>query len=291
MKPASFDYLRPGSLDEAVDALAAGEDRKVLAGGQSLVPLLAMRLARPSALIDINRVRGLDHIRRDGDVLAIGALARHEQVLRSPLAREAAPLLTQALGYVGHRAIRNRGTIGGSIAHADPAAELPAATTALDAQFVAAGPRGRRVIPAAGFFEGSMTTALEPGELLVEVRVPVPADGTRVAVRELARRAGDFALVAVFASLTVEDSVCTSARIALAGAGPRPARARAAERLLAGRPLTEGLIIEAAAAAAAATEPADDIHAPASYRRRMAGVLTTRALADAAGLRTGGAAA
>lgn len=284
MKPAAFDYIRAESVADAVSALVAADgDGKVLAGGQSLVPLLSMRLARPSVLVDLNRVPGLDHIRLDGDVLAIGALARHEAVLRSPVVRQAAPLLPAALRYVGHQTIRNRGTIGGSISHADPAAELPAVSRALDAAFVIEGPRGRRTVAAADFFEGYLTTVLDADEILTEVRVPVQAAGSRVSVQELARRSGDFALVAVFAALAFDGEVVTSARIAVAGTNSEPLRVPAAEAVLVGRAAGAGPIAEAAAAIAAATAPVDDIHASAAYRTRMAELLTRRALTEVAG--------
>jgi carbon-monoxide dehydrogenase medium subunit len=277
---------------EAVAALAESDSSgKVLAGGQSLVPLLSMRLARPSVLVDINKIPGLDHIRRDGDMLVIGALARQETVLRSPLVHELAPLLPAALRHVGHQAIRNRGTVAGSIAHADPAAELPAVSRALDAQFVVRGPGGTRTVAAADFFHGYLTTALEPEEILIEVRLPVQPPGTQIAVQELARRSGDFAIVAVFTALRLDDDVITAARLAVAGTNPEPLRASAAEAVLVGNTITGALIAEAAAAVSAATAPADDIHAEAAYRRRMAGLLTRRALATAAGTITKGTAA
>jgi len=292
MKPAAFDYVRADSVAEAVAALVASDGSgKVLAGGQSLVPLLSMRLARPSVLVDINKIPGLDHIRREGDMLAIGALARHETVLRSPLVQQAVPLLPAALRYVGHRAIRNRGTVAGSIAHADPAAEAPAVARALDAELVVSGPAGTRTIAAADFFGGYLTTALGPDEILTEVRIPIQPPGAQVAVCELARRSGDFALVAVFTALTLDGDVITSARLAVAGTNPEPLRGTAAEAVLIGNTVTAARIVEAAAAVSAATSPADDIHAAASYRRRMAGLLTRRALAATVGTSTKGAAA
>lgn len=291
MKPPPFNYARPVSIPEAVEVLAGSDDDgKVIAGGQSLVPLLAMRVARPSVLVDLNRVPGLDYIRLVDDRLLIGALTRHETVLQSPEVRRVAPLIPEALQYVGHVAIRNRGTIGGSIAHADPAAELPAVMRALDAEFVVQGSNGTRTISAADFYQGYLTTCLGPDEILTEVRVPVQPPGG-VAVREFARRSFDFALVAVFTSLTQAGGVCTSARIAVAGTNPEPLRAGEAETLLQGQPVTGELLTRVGAAVAAQTAPADDIHAPATYRRRMADLLTRRAVAAAWAQANGGAAA
>jgi carbon-monoxide dehydrogenase medium subunit len=290
MKPPRFDYARPRSVEEAIAALAAsGGDGKVLAGGQSLVPLLSMRLARPNVIVDLNRIPGLDYVRVGDGKLHIGALARHETVLRSAQVRTAAPLITEALAYVGHVTIRNRGTVCGSIAHADPAAELPAVMRALDAEMVVHGDTGTRTVPAEDFFGGYLTTVLEPDEILTEVRVPVQPPGG-VAVRELSRRSGDFALVAVFATLTRADGVCTSARIGIAGTNPEPLRARDAEAVLTNQPVTAALLAQAGAAAATQTAPVDDIHAPAGYRRKMADLLTRRAVAAAWGNTGGGVA-
>ena len=281
MKAAAFDYLRASSVDEAVEALAAHEDAKVLAGGQSLVPLLNLRLARPSVIVDINHL-DLGYVRRNNGHLAIGALTRQRVAETSSLIQTEAPLLAEALQHIGHVTIRNRGTIGGSIAHADPAAELPAVALALDASFVVHGTRGSRVIAAADFFRGPLTTALDPDELLVEVRVPVWPGAC--AVEELTRRHGDFALVAVFVAIAVDpDGTCQGARIAVSGAGPVPVRARAAEAALIGRTLSALVISEAAQQVPAATEPSSDIHAPAEYRREMSAVLARRAITRAIG--------
>jgi carbon-monoxide dehydrogenase medium subunit len=282
MKAGAFDYVRAASVAEAVQVLAAHEDAKILAGGQSLVPLLNMRLARPAVLVDINRIGELAYVRRDNGHLTIGALTRHRAVETSGIVRRHAPLLAEALRHVGHVTIRNRGTIGGSVAHADPAAELPATCVALDALFVACGPAGERVIPARDFFRGYLQTALEADEMVTEIRVPMlPAD-TRCAVAELARRSGDFALVAIFAALTLApDGTCSDARIAVAGAGEVPVRATDAEEVLKGSVPDAGVLAVAAAAVAAATDPPSDIHAPAEYRREMAAVLTRRALHSA----------
>jgi carbon-monoxide dehydrogenase medium subunit len=279
MKAAAFGYVRAFSVEEAVEALAE-DNAQVLAGGQSLVPMLNMRLAKPAVVIDINRVPELSYLRRDNGNLVIGALTRHRAIETSPLVSQDMPLLAEALRYVGHVSIRNRGTIGGSLAHADPAAELPAVCVALDASLLVQGSRGVREIAARDFFLGPHRTALEPAELLISVRVPVLPDGTGFAVQELSFRGRDLALVAVFAAVTVDSAgICSGARIAVAGAGPTPIRATAVEQALVGQVPTESVI--AAAVAALSVDPPDSIHAPASYRRDMAAVLARRAIRTA----------
>ncbi|WP_181776359.1 FAD binding domain-containing protein [Amycolatopsis pittospori] len=280
MKAAPFSYFRASSLDEAIEALAT-PDSRVLAGGQSLVPLLNLRQARPSLVVDINRVDDLSFLRKENGRLEIGALTRHRVVETSEVVRSEVPLLAEALAYVGHVAIRNRGTIGGSLAHADPAAELPAVMLALDAEFVVRGPSGERIVAARDFFLGPHRTALASGELLT--RISVPLSRGVCAVEELSRRSRDLALVAVFAVVSMSDGVCETARIAVAGAGPTPIRAIAAEESLAGGALTADAITDAAESVAAATDPPDDLHAPAGYRREMAAVLTRRAITRAKG--------
>jgi carbon-monoxide dehydrogenase medium subunit len=279
MKAAAFDYVRASSVEEAVAALAE-DNAQVLAGGQSLVPMLTMRLVKPAVLVDINRVAELSYLRRDNGNLVIGALTRHRETETSELVRQDMPLLAEALRYVGHVSIRNRGTIGGSLAHADPAAELPAVCVALDASFLVQGPRGVREISARDFFLGPHRTALKPAELLISVRVPVLSEGTGFAVQELSFRGRDLALVAVFAAVTVDSAgICTAARIAVAGAGPTPIRATTVEQALLGQTPTESVI--AAAVAELSVDPLDSIHAPASYRRDMAAVLARRAIRTA----------
>lgn len=282
MKAATFDYVRATDVQHAVRLLAEGDgDAKVLAGGQSLVPLLAMRLAQPTVLVDLAAIPELAAIRDDGDHITIGAMARHRDVETSPLLG-AVPLLPKALRHVGHVTIRNRGTIGGSTAHADPAAEIPSVLRALDATIVAEGPAGRRSIPAASFFHGFLQTALEPDELLVEIHVPKQRPGTVVEVREFARRNGDFALAAVFTAVCYNrDGTLAEARIAAAGVGQVPVRATAAEEILLGAVPTADTVAAAADAVAAATDPISDIHAPAEFRRHLAAVLTRRCLAPA----------
>jgi carbon-monoxide dehydrogenase medium subunit len=284
MKPAAFDYERPESLDEALEVLARyGDEAKVIAGGQSLLPLLAMRLARPAQLIDVNRLSELADISSNGQ-LEIGALVRQRVAERSPLVREVAPIISEALTWVAHPQIRNRGTVGGSLAHADPAAELPTVMTALNASLViqkAGG--GRRAVSADDFFQGFFTTAIEADELLTAIHVPLWPVGTGYGWRELSRRHGDFALVGVAAVLTVEGGVIRSARVALSGVGPAPVRARDAEALLVGHAPATSLWAAAAAEAAREIQPTADIQGSADYRRRVANKLVAEALRDAAG--------
>jgi carbon-monoxide dehydrogenase medium subunit len=278
MKPAPFDYHRPASLLETFDLLERyGDDGRILAGGQSLVPALNMRLATPRAVIDINRLPGLDAIRLASEGLVIGALARHEAVERSPLVREHAPLLALAMPHVGHEAIRTRGTVGGSLALADPAAELPACAVALDATIRVEGRRGRRGVAAADFFRGIYTTALEQGELVTELVVP-PAPGWRSEFQELARRHGDFALAGLAARARVERDGIAEARLVLFGVGPAPVRAHRAERALAGRRVDADVVAAAQRALAAELDPLGDVHGSPALRRHLAGVLLSRVI-------------
>lgn len=289
MKPPRFDYFDPTSVDEAIALLREqGEEAKLLAGGQSLVPLLNFRLARPKSLIDLNGVAGLAYIEaRDGG-LAIGAMTRQRAVERSPLVAERCPLLAEAVPLIGHFQIRNRGTVGGSIAHADPAAELPAVVSALDGQLVVRGPAGERVVEPDGFFTGYLTTSLAPGELLAEVRLPATRPRTGHAFIEVSRRHGDFALVGVAALVTLDaGGVCTGAAIALTGVGPAPVRARAAEQALVGARPEKKAFEEAARRVREAVTPDADLHASAEYRTHVSGVLTQRALERATARITG----
>lgn len=280
MKPPVFHYVAPESLDDAVQQLGEHGDRaKVLAGGQSLVPLLNLRLAAPEVLIDVNGVPGLDHIEAWDGGLAIGALARQSSLERSRLAGERLPLLAEAIGFVGHPTIRHRGTLGGSLAHADPAAELPAVMLALEASFVARSPRGERTISASEFFHGYLTTALADDELLTEVRVPGVPPGTGSAFVELARRFGDFAICGAAATITLdENGRCDGVRIALCGVGATPLRATQAETLLVGALPDAVTVATAAEHAAADVDPQTDVHGSAAYRRKMAIVMTGRAV-------------
>ena len=282
MKPAPFRYARPRTVSETVRVLAdAGGEAKILAGGQSLVPMLNMRLARPSLVVDLNGVHGLDVIAPSAaGGLRIGALVRHADLAASPLVRDRAPLLAEASRHIGHTAIRNRGTLGGSLAHADPAAELPAAAVALDASLVMVGRGGTRMVPASDFFVGLLTTALEADEILTEIHIP-PLRGAW-GFAELARRPGDFALVGVAAAVVPTDNGRGErACIVGFGIGDRPVRLRAAERVLVGAALDSACALAAGAAAREACAAADDLHASGAYRRHLAAVLTEQAVADA----------
>ncbi len=279
MKPPRFDYHAPRSIDEAVALLARyGGDAKVLAGGQSLMPMLNFRLARPAALVDLNRIPALAYVREDDGTVAFGAMTRQRTIEFSPLVAQRVPLLREATRWVGHLPIRSRGTIGGSIAHADPSAEYPAVLTALEGEVVAQGPRGRRSLKPRELFETYLTTRLAPDELLVEVRLPAAPAGAGYAFEEFARRHGDFAIVGVAAMVVREGTRCTTARLATAGAGPVPVRLGAAEEILERDGLGDAAIEAAAARAAELVEPDADVHASAEYRRHLTRVLTARAV-------------
>ncbi|MEX0799956.1 MAG: xanthine dehydrogenase family protein subunit M [Dehalococcoidia bacterium] len=284
MKPPQFEYFDPTTIDEAVSLLREREgEAKVLAGGQSLVPLLNMRLARPEALVDLRRIEGLDYIREENGALAIGAMTTQRTVERSDVVRERLPLLQAATRLIAHPQIRNRGTVGGSLAHADPAAEYPALALALDAEVLAVGPNGERTIKASELFLGYLATALEPAEVLTEVRFPKPPADSGWSVMEVARRHGDFALAGVVTALSLNGGSISDARIALFGVASAPLRAREAEGLLAGEKPGEALFAEAGRhAAAGIEEPLSDIHASAEFRRHLAATLVKRALAEAA---------
>jgi carbon-monoxide dehydrogenase medium subunit len=278
VKAARFDYVRASTAEMAVDALARGA--VALAGGQSLIPLLNTRARRTEVVVDVSRLP-LTRVEQDGSTLVLGALTRLRAAETSPVLRRAVPLLTEALTHVGHVSVRNRGTVGGSVAHADPAAELPAVFLVLDAVFTAQGPSGTREVDAHDFFLGPHRTALASDELLTGIRVPLPPPTARHGIAELSRRPNDLAITAVFTLVTLTDRVVTEARIAVAGAAPTPIRAHAAEELLRGQALTPDVLTAVADAAAAATDPVDDVHAPATYRRDMTAVLTRRALRQA----------
>ena len=290
MKSAPFRYARAGNLAEAVALLAAAPgDTKLLAGGQSLVPMLNMRLVRPAVLIDVNFVRELTGIAPTADGgLRIGALTRHAELTASPAVMERAPLLAEAARHVGHAAIRNQGTLGGSLAHADPAAELPAALLALDARVHVAGPRGVREIAADAFFLGLLTTALEADEILTAIEVPAQPPGWGFV--EIARRPGDFALAGVAAVVHIGHPLTLPSpprggegevRVVGFGVGDRPLRLAGAERVLAGAPLDAATVARAGAAAGPDCDPPSDVHGSAEYRRHLATVLTERALLQA----------
>jgi carbon-monoxide dehydrogenase medium subunit len=284
MKPAPFQYHAPTTIDEAVQTLAevVGEDGRVLAGGQSLVPIMAFRLARPGHLVDINGVAALRRLAVDGDRLSIGACVRHaafhKPVVDGPLGR----LLATVVRHIAHYPIRTRGTFCGSIAHADPASEWCAVAAALGADMVARRADGTRTIPAQDFFRGIMTTALDEDEILVEVRLPIlPAD-TRFGFYEFSRRAGDFALAMALVTYRVADGMISAARVAVGGVEPQPRRIAQAEQVLAGRPPDRAAFEAAAAAVAAAVDPLDDATTSASYRRDLAQTVARRALEQAA---------
>jgi carbon-monoxide dehydrogenase medium subunit len=280
MKPARFDYHAPASVDEAITLLARyGAEAKLLAGGQSLVPLLNFRLSRPAALVDLNRVSGLAYIHETADHVRIGAMTRQRAIEFSPVVRRRLPLLAEATTLIGHLPIRSRGTIGGSLAHADPSAEYPTALTALGGQVVVRGPRGERTLEAGELFQGYLTTTLAADEMLVEVRLPVMPDGAGFAFEEFSRRHGDFAIVGIAAIVVGGGGGrCASARLVTAGAGPVPVRLRAAEEILEREGLSDVAIEAAARRAAELVDPPSDIHASADYRRNLTRVLTGRAL-------------
>lgn len=283
--PASpFDYHAPATVSEALSVLRAlGDDAKILAGGQSLVPLLTLRLVRPAAVVDIHGLEELRSVRRDGGTLEIGALVRHRalELGEGPLAL--CPLLQEAAALIGNVRVRTLGTIGGSLAHADPAAELPAVVRVLDGVLVVRGPRGDRTIPAAEFFTGLLTTALRPGELLAAVRLPLPDGRAGFAVEEFTRRAGDFAIVAAMAAVEVDaGGRIARARLAIAGAGQVPVRLAGVERSVAGIEPSERALREAVGDQRLEIEPDSDVHASADYRRHLTRVLAVRALVRAA---------
>lgn len=282
MKPAPFDYFLARDVDSAVRALAsANGDAKLLAGGQSLVPMLNFRLLRPSLLIDINGIPDMSYVREDGNYIRIGATTRHRELKDSPVIAAELPVLREAMHHVAHLAIRNRGTIGGSLSHADPAAELPMMSLLLDARLEIASSNGRRVIRAAEFFVGALTNALQDDEMLVEVQVPKLPLATGWSFEEIARRSGDFAMACVAVVLTRTKSAVRDARIALTGVAQTPLRAGGAEQILEGKPLTDEGIGAAVAAIRSAIEPNTDLHASSDYRRHAIGILAERAIRQA----------
>ncbi len=284
MKPPRFDYADPKTVGEAVSLLQAHPDEaKILAGGQSLMPLLNMRLARPAVLVDLHKVAELDYIRETEGGLAIGAMTRKRAVEHSAPVKSRQPLLHAATLMIAHPQIRNRGTVGGSFAHADPASEYPAIAVALDAELRATGPDGDRTIQASDFFVTYLTTALEPSEVLTEVRFPALVDGSGWSTMEVARRHGDYAMAGVAVTVTLESSGhCSGARIVLFGVGATPLRARGAEQIVLGETPSQKIFEQAAKKVGEEVEePLSDVHASAEYRRHLAQVLTRRALAEA----------
>jgi len=279
VKPAPFEYFRPDTVDEALALLGEhGWDAKLLAGGQSLVPAMNFRLAAPGVLIDLNRIPGLDSIRAEGGGLRIGTMVRQHAAERSADVRRLAPLLAEALPFVAHPQIRNRGTVGGSIAHADPAAELPAVMLALGARLHLVGPNGPRTLAADEFFTGLFATALEHDEMLAEIEIPALAPRTGSAFMEVSRRHGDFGLAGLAMSVSLDDGgCCTDARIALLGVGEGPVLARGAADALRGQSPSPDAFAAAADAARGEVDPPMDIHASSEYRRHLVGVLVARA--------------
>jgi len=284
MKLPPVDYEAPTTVSEAVALLAEHQDEaSVLAGGQSLIPLLALRLARPAVLIDINGIDDLSGVSAANGWVAIGAMTREYVAEDSGTVAGAVPLLAAALPLIGHEAIRSRGTIGGSLAHADPAAELPAVARALEAEFVVRSQAGERVIQAADWFEGYLTTSRHPDELLVTVRFPAAAPGTGVSFQEVARRHGDYAIAGLAASLTLSGGAISDARLAFAGLSDVPVRAASAEDLLAGERPSAELFDEAARRATEDIDPPADLHGSSDYRKKVAAALVRRGLRAAAG--------
>jgi carbon-monoxide dehydrogenase medium subunit len=284
MIPASFDYVRPDSVDAAVAALASGgEDAKVLAGGQSLIPLLRLRLAYPSLLVDLGSIAEMRGVREDGDAIVIGAMTTHHEVLHDPLVRAHAPLLVAATGTVADPAVRHRGTFAGSLAHGDPAGDLPAVALASGAEFVVAGSGGRRTVAVADFFRDFLQTAVGPAEVLVEVRIP-KQDGWGYRYEKFHRTAQAWALVGVAALVRRSNGTIAEARVCLTNMDVTPVRASSTEAALAGAQASVGSVAAAAEHAADGANPPSDLHAGADYRRHLARVLTRRAVAAAAGL-------
>jgi aerobic carbon-monoxide dehydrogenase medium subunit len=282
--PAAFDYVRPGSVDEAVSALTEhGDEAKVLAGGQSLIPLLRLRLAYPSVLVDVGRLAELRGVRDDGDALVVGAATPHHEVMTDPLVREHLPLVAEATATVADPAVRHRGTFGGALAHADPAGDLPAVALALGAVMEVAGPAGRRQVPAAHFFQDYLQTDLGPDELLVSVRLPKPGPGWGHRYEKFQRVAQAWAVVGVAALVRRDDGRVAEARIALTNMGTTPVRAAAVEAAAAGGEATVAALTAAAEHAPEGTDPPADLNAQPDYRQHLSRVLTRRALVAAAG--------
>jgi len=285
MIPAKFDYVRPGSLDEAVRALAdGGEDAKIIAGGQSLLPLLRLRLAYPELLVDIGGLDDLRGVTDAGESLLIGARTTHYQLVHDPLVAEHCGLLAAAAATVADPAVRHRGTLGGSLAHADPAGDLPAVALALDAVLIARGPGGEREITAADFFVDYLTSSLRAGEILTGIRVPKLGAGWGYHYEKFHRTAQAWAIVGVAALARRSNGQVAEARIGLTNMGPVPVRASAAEQAAAGADASRAAMVAAAASAGDGTQPPDDLSGAADYRRHLARVLTGRALAAAAGV-------
>jgi carbon-monoxide dehydrogenase medium subunit len=293
MIPAAFEYESPKTLDEALRLLGRhGDEAKILAGGHSLLPLMKLRLAAPRYVVDIGRVRGMDYIREEKDTIAIGALVTHAQVVASVLLREKCPLLPETAAVIGDIQVRNRGTLGGSLAHADPAADYPAAILALDAEMIVQSSAGRRAIPADKFFVDLLATEIRPGEILTEVRVPVRRDGEGSAYRKFHQPASGFAIVGAAARVLLgKNAKIEDIALGITGAASKAYRASAVEKALRGKSVNEKLIADACEKAAQGVDPLSDIFASAEYRREMARVFARRAISAAIERAAGRAAA
>jgi len=283
MIPPAFEYLRPNSIPEAIAFLQQyGDDAKILSGGQSLIPMMKFRLARPSHLIDINRISGLDYIKEEGGYLKIGGLTREAELEHSALIREKYPILFDTTHVIADPQIRNMATLAGNLAHGDPANDHPATMMALGAEIVATGPQGERVIPVEKFFITLFTTDLQHGEIVTEIRIPTPPPKSGGAYLKLERKVGDFATAAVAAQLTVDgQGVCQKAGIALTNVGATPIKAAKAEEFLRGKKLDEANIAQAAQLASEAAQPSSDLRGPEEYKRGLVKELTKRALVRA----------
>ena len=284
MKPAPFDYERPATLAAVLQLLAGGDrDTKIIAGGQSLVPMMNFRMVRPDRLVDINRLSELDYHKIDGAELAIGALCRHATLAQSDLVKQTCPLMHAAYEWVAHGPVRNRGTLCGNLCHADPASEMPAIVQAVNAVMVLRSSKGERRVPAGEFFVGIYETAARADEMLVEVRIPKAPKGQGWGFHEVSERKGDFAIVAAGATMQLSAGNVAAASIVLAGVGSHAVRLGAVERGLVGKKPDDAALASAAEAAAAAISPTSDIHGPAEYRRDLARALVRRSLSDARG--------
>ncbi|MGO4471569.1 xanthine dehydrogenase family protein subunit M [Arthrobacter sp. M-10] len=284
MIPSAFDYAAPATVAEALSVLAdAGDDVKLLAGGQSLIPVMKLRLADPAMVVDLGRIGELSGVRDDGDALLIGAMTTHHQIATDPLIAEHVPLLAKAAATVADPQVRHRGTFGGALVHADPAGDMPAPVLAADAAFILAGPEGERRVAAADFFQGYFTTAVDDGEILTHIRVP-KYTGWGAHYEKFTRVAQQWSIVAVAVMVRVEGGTIAEARIGLTNMASTPLRATAVEQALVGAALTREAIASASAHAAEGTDPASDLNGDAAYRRRLAEVLTKRAVIAAAGL-------
>jgi aerobic carbon-monoxide dehydrogenase medium subunit len=285
MIPSAFDYVRPSSVEDALSALgAAGDDGKVLAGGQSLIPILRLRLSSPELLVDLGGIEELRGVRDDGDAIVVGAMTTHDEVIKNPLVTTHAPLLAQATATVGDRQVRHLGTFGGSVAHADPAGDLPSVALTLDAEMVVHGPSGVRRVPAAEFFEDYLTTALAPGDILTAIRIPKLGEGWGVHYEKFNRVAQAWSVVAVAAAVKRSNGTIAEARVGLANMGSTPLRAVGVEQALAGSAATADSVRAASERAADGTRPPSDLSGQADYRVHLARVLTRRAVTAASGI-------